>query len=131
MNPLLTIILLEKKFYAGPFLGFSGSLITHEKIHIDILAPILPLCWQQHDINMRKMVARFFGAFNRAIQKLKNYYENVLPTLQQNPIQPLPAFPYKRAYKSLQNNAIVYFNYEEQSMTDKLVRQTIVQSNLR
>src|SRR5690349_16878239 len=105
-------------FYAGPFLGFSGSLITDEMIHTDILAPILPLCWQHHDVSMRKMAARFFGAFNQAIQKLGRYYENVLPPIQQNPVPPLqknpvPAFPYKCDYQSLESDATVYFKYEE------------------
>lgn len=85
---------------------------------MDILAPILPLCWQRHDVEMRVMAARFFGAFNLAIKKLMHYYQNTLQTLQ---VQPQVEFPYKSEYQSLEDHATIVFKYEYQPMADKLL----------
>jgi len=63
-----------------------GSVIT-KKIHMDILASVLPLCWHLHDTNMRETAARFFGAFKKAIEKLEKYYRCELPAIDARRIQ--------------------------------------------
>jgi serine/threonine protein kinase len=107
-------------FYPGPFLGFSGSVVTN-KIHMDILVPILPLCWHPHDISMRTMAARCFGAFKKAVEKLENYYKNELPAIEERSMQPEQPFPYKCDYQSLENNATVRFKYKDQPIPKKLL----------
>ncbi|KAF8468174.1 hypothetical protein BDZ91DRAFT_848037 [Kalaharituber pfeilii] len=107
-------------FYFGLFLGFAGSVIT-DKIHMDILVPILPLCWHPHDIRMRTMAAQCFGAFKKAVEKLENYYKNELPAIEGRPMQPDQAFPYKCDYQSLENKATVRFKYKDQPIPKKLL----------
>ncbi|KZP10866.1 hypothetical protein FIBSPDRAFT_757502 [Athelia psychrophila] len=89
-------------YYSGASFGFGG-LASTDRPHLDALGPILPLSCHVHDINMRTTIARFFGACKHAVDSLKTYYSNKLPTLRNRDslTLPDPCFPYPTSYTSL------------------------------
>ncbi|KZP10855.1 hypothetical protein FIBSPDRAFT_937807 [Athelia psychrophila] len=89
-------------YYSGASFGFAG-LASTDRPHLDALGPILPLSCHVHDIKMRTTIARFFGACKHAVDSLKTYYSNELPTLRNRDslFLPDPCFPYPTSYTSL------------------------------
>jgi hypothetical protein len=61
---------------------------------------------------MRATAARFFGAYKKAVQSLREYYTVELPRLRGSVSRPNPLFPYKDNYSSLTSgSAIQNFKY--------------------
>jgi hypothetical protein len=59
-------------------------------VHFDVLSPVIPLAWNQHELELKELAAKIFGAFRIAVQALRTYYELPLP-----PMTDL-RFPYPR-----------------------------------
>ncbi|TDL30075.1 hypothetical protein BD410DRAFT_850412 [Rickenella mellea] len=68
-------------YVIGSMLGFIGLAFTTDNIHIQPLGPALRLDYHPSDMNLRRMTARYLGAFKCSIARLKNYYENDFPKL--------------------------------------------------
>lgn len=105
---------------SGACVGFAGSAASSDKIHTDILGPIIPLFWQHYDAELRAMAARFFGAFKKAVDRLREYYSN----LDRGLVDHLdPAFPYKCDFLSRKDGSTVRFTYNTdiQPRADRLM----------
>lgn len=86
--------------------------------HIEILAPMLPLCYHSTDIAMRARAARYFGAAKKAVLKLKEYYsEGQLVVSKQLD----RTFPFPTEYVPLGDSNTRPFKYQNQLSSDKLL----------
>ena len=94
-----------------------------DRPHIEVLAPTLPLFYHRTDVEMRERAARYLGAAKKAINALKGYYTEVLPSIHKLlPMdRPNPTFPYQKEYTSLKDSTKQTFEYMRQLSTDKLV----------
>jgi len=99
---------------AGAHLGFAGAMWTTSP-HIEILAPMLPLCYHPTDHMMRMRAARYFGAAKKAILQLKTYYSGG-KSEQLDHIFPFPA-----EYTTLDGSVSEPFTYVKQLSSDKLL----------
>jgi serine/threonine protein kinase len=89
-----------------------------KKVHVDPLTPILPLAWNSYEKELVNLAACTFGAFKKAVHKLKRYYKHDVPA-QLGQISHNPEFPYKHDYKD--GDTTVYFTYESQPIGNKLI----------
>jgi serine/threonine protein kinase len=69
---------------------------------------------------MYSTIARCFGAFRKALNALREYYERDLPVLAAQPSDawPSPCFPYRRTYTSLDTSAEHRITYQKRYALD-------------
>ena len=74
------------------------------------------------DQDKKNRLARYFGAFRRAINSLKFYYETKIVPTDQTDITDLPdpSFPYVCQYKSSEG-VTVRFKYKDQPFPHRLI----------
>ncbi|TDL24163.1 hypothetical protein BD410DRAFT_896881 [Rickenella mellea] len=90
----------------GPCIGLAGSAMT-DRVHMDVLAPIIPVFHHPEDTVLRHLAARYFGAFKQAVDTLVKYYQEIdLKTC------PNPLFPFYTTYKAQANGEVRSFTYD-------------------
>jgi hypothetical protein len=107
----------------GAHIGFAGAIWT-DRPHMQVLAPMLPLCYHTTDIGMRMRTARYLGATKKAIIALRNYYKIELPHISALPRldPPAVAFPHPTHFTSLEDGTTrCAFKYTAQPYVDKLI----------
>ena len=82
----------------------------------DPLSPTLPLLFTQHYQEYMISVAKFFAAYKKALDSLREYYKN--PS-HDEPSQ--LSFPYIRSFKHLDTNLKINFRYVKQLHEKKLL----------
>lgn len=93
----------------GPFISFAGAVFT-DRPNLQVLTPVLPLCYHATNTRMCKMTTHCFGAAKMVISGLREYYECNIETLQDQS----PTFPHPHTYKSLSQAPTLHsFKYEE------------------
>jgi hypothetical protein len=104
--------------FSGPHISFSGA-IRAERPHFQVLTSSIPLFCHKADTKTRDSLARHFGAFKKAIRKLRQCYDTLqVPAL----IEDLsPQFPDPRTYPSLETNSTVKFEYVRRMYEKKLL----------
>ncbi|KAG9028539.1 hypothetical protein FRB95_006358 [Tulasnella sp. JGI-2019a] len=63
----------------GSCLAIAGSVFG-DRIHADVLTPILPLFAHRSDIEMWRMTARYLAALRRGLGRLRQHYQDLQPT---------------------------------------------------
>ena len=104
--------------FSGAHISFSGAILAGRP-HFQVLTPSIPLFCHKTDMKTRDSLARHFGAFKKAIRKLRQCYDTLQdPAL----IEDLsPRFPDPRMYPSLETNSTVNFKYVRQMYEKKLL----------
>jgi serine/threonine protein kinase len=108
--------------FAGAHIGFAGAIWTTGP-HIEILAPMLPLCYHLTDHAMRRRAARYFGATKKAILKLKEYYSGPKSDW------PIRTFPFPAEYTALDGSGVQPFTYVSQLFSEKLLFHGLATGN--
>ncbi|CAG8625023.1 7287_t:CDS:2 [Paraglomus occultum] len=109
-------------FYFGAFFGFTGSAISKNGVHLEVLLPVYLVIWHLYDTIMQTWTARVFGAFMWTVNKLRSYYEHGRhKPLWKGTFVSLPNtnFLYKHEYAV--DNATMNFKYTKQHSSGKLI----------
>ena len=112
-----------KVLITGAHIGFAGAVWT-DRPHLQVLAPMLPLCYHTTDVGMRMRTARYLGATKKAIFALMNYYKIELPHISALPRldPPIVAFPHPSHFTALEDGTTRRaFKYSFQPDVDKLI----------
>ncbi|KAN0133606.1 hypothetical protein V8E53_008594 [Lactarius tabidus] len=101
----------------GPQISFSGA-VWRAHPHFQVLTPTMPLFYHQTDTNMRESLARYLGAFRKAIKSLEGCYKQLKTPELLKDLD--PEYPDLRVYRSLDtpSEAQVKFKYVD-SIDDK------------
>jgi hypothetical protein len=100
--------------HQGPFIGIAGSAFTN-MVHFDVLSPVIPLAWNQHELELKELAAKIFGAFRIAVQALRTYYE--LPPPPTTDLR----FPYPQAFTCRREGIPRSFRYVLQIFQERLI----------
>ena len=99
--------MLTLALFAGAHVRFAGVMWTTSP-HIEVLAPMLPLCYHATDHAMRIRAARYFGAAKKAILKLKKYYSG---RKSEQLARRTVTFPFPTEYTTLDGSISQPFTY--------------------
>ncbi|KAL6306639.1 hypothetical protein BKA93DRAFT_823843 [Sparassis latifolia] len=103
--------------FTGPFIGFVGAAFT-DVVRQDMLTAVHSFIWEPHDELSATQVARVLRAFRNAVECLKQYYTQELPTIQElDPSEwPNTRYPYPSKYRPISASgdaAYVKFSYTD------------------
>jgi hypothetical protein len=106
--------LVDIYVHQGPFIGIAGSAFTGA-VHFDVLSPVIPLAWNRHELQLKELAAKIFGAFRIAARDLRSYYE-----LRPPPMSGLQ-FPYLREFSYRGRGVQRSFRYLQQMFDERLI----------
>ncbi|KAF8872350.1 hypothetical protein BD779DRAFT_347432 [Infundibulicybe gibba] len=95
-SPLPSIIIT----IFGPYLSFSGAVWDHRPC-VQVLSAAIPFHFHQSDTDIKSMAARQLGAFRKAVQRLREYYIDIVPRLKNVPAPHDKLFPHPTRFASL------------------------------
>lgn len=107
----------------GTIVGFSGTAFT-DRFQLESLAGCFPLHTNPHDNDDTTLLARAFGAFKIAVEKLRNHYEELnlknIDELQTDERQHRVTFPYPDSYEA-EGGTTIKFTYDFRFEAKKLI----------
>ena len=83
--------------FIGPIIGFSGAVIT-DRVQLEILTEYFTLNTSPHEDAMAIRVARAFGAFRIAFDKLHNHYQDLPESPKPRKRDLRVTFPYPESW---------------------------------
>ncbi|GLB38823.1 hypothetical protein LshimejAT787_0506880 [Lyophyllum shimeji] len=105
----------------GPHIYFAGAAWNGDRPNIQVLLPALPFHMHESDTTLRAMAARHLGAYRKAYESLKHYYDEELPSMDPSTF---PAervlFPYPTQFTAVDGTTQA-FDYVAQVDPDKLI----------
>lgn len=116
--------MVDAHIIKGPFVGIAGSAFT-DIVHFDVLSPVIPLAWNQHDIALKQLAARVFGALRIAVRALEDYYQQEHPSIADRDLR----FPYPREFKyrnPTPASTTRTFHYQESISHDRLIFSAVL-----
>lgn len=97
-----------------------------DKVHFDVLSPVIPLASNRYELALKESAAKIFGAFRVAAEALQNYYKQQRP-----PITGLH-FPYQRDFAYRSHGSAPHtrtFRYQQQLYENQLIFSAILTSD--
>jgi len=110
-------------YCVGTIVGFSGTAFT-DRFQLESLTSCFPLHTNPHNNNDTTLLARAFGAFKIAVEKLRDHYEKLISRnideLQTPEIQLGVTFPYPHSYDTA-GGTTIEFTYNFRFDAKKLI----------
>ena len=103
--------------FIGTLVGFSGAVIT-DRAQLEILTDYFGLDTSVYENDMAIRLARAFGAFRIAFDKLRNYYQELSKSLEPRKRDLRVTFPYPESWAA---GGEVKLTYQSRPDNNKLI----------
>ncbi|KAF8872351.1 hypothetical protein BD779DRAFT_1452885 [Infundibulicybe gibba] len=105
----------------GSCLAFAGAIWDHRPC-VQVLSAAIPFHFHPYDTDLQSTAARHLGAFKRAVQRLRDYYADIVPRLANVPAPHDKLFPYPTCFTPLAGpQGVRDFRYSPRPSDERLV----------